>query len=86
LQARSTYGKVADAASKFEPPAEIKLKDPKDWKIIGKGLKRLDTADKVVGKPWRRLRRLPACRSPNVTPTRPSLAADSADAQPRWTT
>jgi isoquinoline 1-oxidoreductase beta subunit len=45
-----TYGKVADAASKVEPPAEIKLKDPKDWKIIGKGVKRLDTADKVVGK------------------------------------
>jgi isoquinoline 1-oxidoreductase beta subunit len=46
----TTYGKVADAAGKVEPPAEIKLKDPKDWKIIGKGLKRLDTADKVVGK------------------------------------
>src|SRR5229473_2838811 len=46
----TTYGKVADAASKIEPPAEIKLKDPKDWKIIGKGVKRLDTADKVVGK------------------------------------
>jgi isoquinoline 1-oxidoreductase beta subunit len=45
-----TYGKVADAASKVEPPAEIKLKDPKDWKIIGKGVKRLDTPDKVVGK------------------------------------
>jgi isoquinoline 1-oxidoreductase beta subunit len=46
----TTYGKVADAAAKVEPPQEIKLKDPKDWKIIGKGVKRLDTADKVVGK------------------------------------
>jgi isoquinoline 1-oxidoreductase beta subunit len=46
----TTYGKVADAAGKIEPPSEIKLKDPKDWKIIGKGVKRLDTADKVVGK------------------------------------
>ena len=45
-----TYGKVADAAAKVEPPKEITLKDPKDWKIIGKGVKRLDTADKVVGK------------------------------------
>ena len=29
---------------------EIQLKDPKDWKIIGKGVKRLDTPDKVIGK------------------------------------
>jgi isoquinoline 1-oxidoreductase beta subunit len=45
-----SYGKVADAAGKIEPPAEIKLKDPKDWKVIGKGVKRLDTPDKVTGK------------------------------------
>src|SRR6202040_1969647 len=47
---KTTFGKVADAASKIEPPADIKLKDPKDWKIIGKGGKRLDTPDKVTGK------------------------------------
>jgi isoquinoline 1-oxidoreductase beta subunit len=46
----TTYGKVAQAASKLEPPQQIALKDPKDWKIIGKGVKRLDTADKVAGK------------------------------------
>ena len=46
----TTYGKVADAAAKIEPPQDIKLKDPKDWKIIGKGMKRLDTPDKVDGK------------------------------------
>ena len=40
----TTFGKVAEAASKIEPPADVKLKDPKDWKIIGKGVKRLDTA------------------------------------------
>ena len=47
---RTTYGKVAEAAAKIEPPADVKLKDPKDWKIAGKGLKRLDTADKTTGK------------------------------------
>src|SRR5580692_2751865 len=46
----TTYGKVAEAAAKIEPPADVKLKDPKDWKIIGKPLKRLDTADKTTGK------------------------------------
>jgi isoquinoline 1-oxidoreductase beta subunit len=46
----TTYGKVAEAAAKLEPPKELKLKDPKDWTIAGKPLKRLDTADKVTGK------------------------------------
>jgi isoquinoline 1-oxidoreductase beta subunit len=45
-----TYGKVAEAAAKIEPPKEVALKDPKDWKIAGKPLKRLDTVDKVTGK------------------------------------
>src|ERR1700674_5854375 len=46
----TTYGKVAEAAAKIEPPADVKLKDPKDWKLAGKALKRLDTADKTTGK------------------------------------
>jgi isoquinoline 1-oxidoreductase beta subunit len=46
----TTYGKVVEAAAKIEPPTDVKLKDPKDWKIAGKGLKRLDTADKTTGK------------------------------------
>src|SRR5512145_1932013 len=46
----TTYGKVAEAAAKLEPPKEVKLKDPKDWTIAGKPLKRLDTLDKVTGK------------------------------------
>jgi isoquinoline 1-oxidoreductase beta subunit len=48
----TTYGKVVEAAAKLTPPADadIKLKDPKDWKIAGKGLKRLDTVDKTTGK------------------------------------
>jgi len=45
-----SYGKVAEAAAKLEVPKDIPLKDPKDWKIIGKGVKRLDTVDKVTGK------------------------------------
>ena len=46
----TTFGKVADAAGKLEPPKDVSLKDPKDWKIAGKPLKRLDTVDKLTGK------------------------------------
>ena len=46
----TTYGKVAAAAAQLVPPLEVELKDPKDWKIAGKPLKRLDTADKLTGK------------------------------------
>src|SRR5437870_2397988 len=47
----TTYGKVAAAAAKLEAPdpKSIKLKDPKDWIIAGKPMKRLDTADKLNG-------------------------------------
>ena len=45
-----SYGKVAGAAGKLTPPAQVTLKDPKDWKLVGKRLARLDTADKVNGK------------------------------------
>jgi len=46
-----SYGKVASAAAKLTPPdpKSIKLKEPKDWKIAGKPVKRLDTADKQNG-------------------------------------
>jgi isoquinoline 1-oxidoreductase subunit beta len=44
------YGALAAAAAQLEPPKEVKLKDPKDWTIAGKPLKRLDTVDKVTGK------------------------------------
>src|SRR6266545_3890692 len=48
---RTTYGRVAAGAAKLAPPdpKSIKLKDPKDWKIAGKPLRRLDTADKLNG-------------------------------------
>lgn len=45
----TTYGKVAEAAAKLTPPSDVKLRDPKDWTIAGKGLLRLDTADKTTG-------------------------------------
>ena len=48
----TTYGKVAAAAAELPTPdmKEIKLKDPKDWKVAGKPAKRLDTMDKLTGK------------------------------------
>ncbi|WP_342359665.1 xanthine dehydrogenase family protein molybdopterin-binding subunit [Terrarubrum flagellatum] len=46
----TTYGKVAAAAAQIQIPDNPPLKDPKDWTIAGKPLKRLDTFDKLVGK------------------------------------
>ena len=45
-----TYGKVAVAAGKLTAPAAPVLKDPKDWKLAGKRLARLDTVDKTTGR------------------------------------
>ncbi|MGV7211245.1 molybdopterin cofactor-binding domain-containing protein [Oxalobacteraceae bacterium A2-2] len=44
-----SYGKVAAAAGKLAPPADVALKDPRDWKLAGKRLARLDTVDKTTG-------------------------------------
>ena len=48
---QTSYGKVAAAAAQLTAPdpKSITLKDPKDWKIAGKPMKRLDTADKLNG-------------------------------------
>lgn len=46
----TTFGNVAAAAADVFPPQEVELKDPKDWKLIGKPVKRLDTDDKLNGK------------------------------------
>jgi isoquinoline 1-oxidoreductase subunit beta len=46
---RVSYGKVALVAAQLTPPADVKLKDPKDWKLAGKPLARLDTRDKTTG-------------------------------------
>jgi isoquinoline 1-oxidoreductase beta subunit len=45
-----SFGKVAAAAAKLEPPKDVKLKDPKDWKLIGKPVKRFDIPDTVMGR------------------------------------
>ena len=44
------YGHLAAAAAALEPPKDVKLKDPKNWKLIGKPIHRLDTLDKLTGK------------------------------------
>ncbi len=43
------YGQVADAANKLPLPEGVKLKDAKDFKLIGKSTKRLDTRGKTNG-------------------------------------
>jgi isoquinoline 1-oxidoreductase beta subunit len=47
---RINYGAIADAASRQPVPATVTLKDPKQYKVIGKAVKRLDTRDKVTAK------------------------------------
>jgi isoquinoline 1-oxidoreductase beta subunit len=47
---RLSYGKLAGAAAKLPVPTNVALKDPKDFKLIGKSIKRLDTANKVTGR------------------------------------
>ncbi|WP_157220692.1 xanthine dehydrogenase family protein molybdopterin-binding subunit [Flavisphingomonas formosensis] len=44
------YGEVADAASRLSPPTEIKLKEPAQFRLIGKPMHRIDTPDKAAGK------------------------------------
>ena len=46
-----SYGQVALAAGKLTAPlpAAVALKDPKDWKLAGKRMARLDTVDKTTG-------------------------------------
>ncbi len=48
-QQETTFGAVADAASKLAPPLDVTLKKQEDWTIIGQAKKRLDTAEKLTG-------------------------------------
>jgi isoquinoline 1-oxidoreductase beta subunit len=47
---KATYGAMADAAMKQPVPSQVKLKDAKDFRIIGKPAKRLDAKLKSTGK------------------------------------
>ena len=44
-----TYGQLAVAAAKLTPPEHVQLKDPKNFTLIGKPIKRLDTPEKLNG-------------------------------------
>jgi isoquinoline 1-oxidoreductase beta subunit len=47
---RATYGSLAEAAVKLPPPTDVKLKEPAEFKVIGKPFKRLDATEKVNGR------------------------------------
>jgi isoquinoline 1-oxidoreductase beta subunit len=47
---RLSFGQLAESASRLDPPQHITLKDPKDFRLIGKPTRRLDTPDKITGK------------------------------------
>ncbi len=46
----ATFGELAEAAASIEPPQEPKLKDPKEFRLIGQDVARLDVADKSDGR------------------------------------
>ncbi len=46
---KATYGSLAAAAAKLPVPEKVAIKDPKDFRIVGKSIKRLDTPAKVNG-------------------------------------
>lgn len=49
-QRKLSYGQLVEKASRLKPPQNPPLKDRKDFKFIGKPMKRLDTPDKTNGK------------------------------------
>src|SRR5262245_4488938 len=44
------YGAIAEDAARVPPPAQVTLKDAKDWTLIGQPTRRLDAPDKVLGR------------------------------------
>jgi len=47
---RAAYAAVASRAASVTPPKKVVLKDPATFRLVGRSLKRLDTADKAVGR------------------------------------
>jgi isoquinoline 1-oxidoreductase beta subunit len=47
---RLSFGQLAERAARLTPPQNVALKDPKDFKLIGKPTKRLDTPEKINGQ------------------------------------
>ena len=47
---RARYGELAEAAAKLEAPAQVALRDPAAWKVIGRPTRRLDTPEKITGR------------------------------------
>lgn len=46
---RASFGSLADVAATMTAPKDVPLKDPKDFKLIGKPTRRLDTPAKLNG-------------------------------------
>ena len=47
---RASYGELSTLAATLTPPEDVKLKTPKQWKLIGKHVPRTDSVDKSSGK------------------------------------
>ncbi len=47
---RFTFGELAVDAMKLKPPASVKLKEPSEWTMIGKPMRRIDGLPKITGK------------------------------------
>ena len=47
---RAGYGELAERASALPVPKNPQLKDPKDFRYIGKSMKRVDSLEKVTGR------------------------------------
>ena len=46
-----TYGSLATKAAELDPPSDMKLREPGEWKILGKNQPRTDMRNKVTGAP-----------------------------------